>query len=84
MPSQGCTLAALGGLWHLTFALGQPEKNKSHKSYAGHPAFHKFRELGSLQFFLEHSLGSPYEFLQVSLVLTGNRACWNFQGFASL
>ena len=29
----------------------------SYKSYAGHPGFNKFRALGSLQFFLEHSWG---------------------------
>ena len=29
----------------------------SYKSYAGHPGFHKFRALGSLQFSLEHRWG---------------------------
>ena len=29
----------------------------SYKSFAGHPGFHKFRALGSLQFFLEHHSG---------------------------
>jgi len=29
----------------------------SYKSYAGHPGFHKFRAVGSLQLFLEHSWG---------------------------
>ena len=29
----------------------------SYKSYDGHPGFNKFRALGSLQFFLEHSWG---------------------------
>ena len=48
---QGCTLAAPGGLWCLTFALGQLEK-----SDAGHPRFYKFRAVSSLQFFLQHSL----------------------------
>ena len=32
----------------------------SYKAYAGHPGFDSFRALGSLQFFLKHSLASPY------------------------
>ena len=30
----------------------------SYKSYAGHPGFQRFRELGSIEFFLDYSLAS--------------------------
>ena len=40
------------------------------KSYAVHPGFHKFRALGSLQFFLEHSLAEYYFHLDSFLKIT--------------
>ena len=56
---QGCPPAEPSGLWRLIFVLGRLENlcfSIESKSYAGHTGFHKFRALGSLQFFLEHSL----------------------------
>ena len=49
---QGCALAEPSGPWRLTFALGRLENLIffSYKSYAGHPRFYSFGELGSLQF----------------------------------
>ena len=54
---QGCALAEPGGPWRLTFALRQQgHLSFLYKSYAGHPGFYSFKTLGSLQFYLEHSL----------------------------
>ena len=47
------------GPWLLTFSPRQLENLSfffSEKAYAGHPGFHRFRALGSLQFLLEYSL----------------------------
>ena len=57
---QGCALAVPGDPRCLTFALGWLENLSFFltKLYAGHPGFLKFRVtvLGSLHFFIEHSL----------------------------
>ena len=66
---QGCALAEPSGPWRLTFALGRLENlTSSYKSYAGHPGFHSFRALGSLQFSLEHSVGPPWGERKVAIV----------------
>ena len=39
------------------------------KAHAGHPGYFRFRALGSLQFFLEYSLGMETENAIVSLLL---------------
>ena len=53
-------LAEPGGPLCLTFAPGRLENLtlfiKYYNSYNGHPGFHRFRSLGSLQFFFEQSL----------------------------
>ena len=55
--NQGCAPAEPGSPWYLTFDLRRLESLRfSHKSFVGHPRFHSFRALGSLQFSLEHSL----------------------------
>ena len=65
--SQGCALEEPGGPWCPTFVLGRLKN-------AGHTGFHKFRALGSLQFFLEHSLASP-NFKEILCSLT-SILCW--------
>ena len=76
--TQGCVLAELGDPWCLTFVLGGLENLKlfhRNHNYAGHPGFHKFTALGSLQFFLEHSLETKdifYEFSKIEWCGTFN------------
>ena len=57
--NQGCALAETGGPLCLTFPTGRLEYltffMKYYNSYTGQPGFHRFRSLGSLQFFSEHS-----------------------------
>ena len=51
---KGSALATPGWPMALNFCSGATRKSMSfpQKSYAGHPEFHRFRALGSLQFFL--------------------------------
>ena len=44
---QGCTLAAPGGLWSLTFGLGLLEN----LTYVGRPGFHNFSRLLAVRLF---------------------------------
>ena len=54
---QGCALAEPPGPWRLTFVLGQLENLCFFlEIIRWHTGFHKIRALGSLQFFLEHSI----------------------------
>ena len=62
MINQGCALVEPGGPLCLTFAPGRLENLtffiKYYNSYTVYPGFHRFRSLGSFQFFLEHSLAN--------------------------
>ena len=59
ISNQGCALVEPSGPWCLTFVLGRLENLSFFiEIICWAPGFHKFRALGSLQFFLEHSLGN--------------------------